>query len=157
MTAIHSILGIDPSEEKPGFAVWSTLHNAIIYAGAKPPPFRCDAAVVESGWPHGKAGKVQMWGLGFDAGWRLCAAAADELYTIAPKVWRAALGGLPANAPKAVIVARLRELRYRPRHGALVDTWTDDVVEAAGIAEATAIMLARPFKKNRKGLVEVKR
>ncbi len=149
------ILGIDPSGERPGYAVWSVLHQQIVFADVIPPAFVCDAAAVESGWPHGKAGKLQMWGLGLDAGWRLCSATAAAKYTIAPKVWRAALGGLPANAPKPVIVARLRVLRYS---GYVNEpSWTDDVVEAAGIAEATAIMLSRQFKKDRKGLVEVKR
>ena len=151
------ILGIDPSAAKPGYAVWSVVHGMIIHAASEPPPYRCDVAVVESGWAHGKMGKVAMWSLGFDAAWRLLDAPADRKFTIAPKAWRAALGGIPANAPKAVIVARLRELRYRPRHGALVDSWTDDVVEACGTAEATAMMLARKFKKDRKGLKEVVR
>lgn len=148
------VLGIDPSAAAPGYAVWCTDSARLIHAATEPPCFPCDVAVVESGWPHGKAGKVQMWGLGLDAGWRLCAAAAQDKYTIAPKAWRAALGGLPANAPKDVIVARLRMLRYKAYDAS---TWTDDVVEAAGIAEATAILLARPLKKNRTGLKEIKR
>lgn len=148
------VLGIDPSAESPGYAVWDTSTSTILYARDVAPEFACDIAVVESGWCHGKMGKVQMWGLGLDAGWRLCSALAHTKYTIAPKAWRAALGGLPANAPKAVIVARLRVLRYR-----VYDTtaWTDDVVEACGVAEATAILLSRPIKKNRTGLKEVHR
>ena len=151
------ILGLDPGTESPGFAAWSVLHQAIVYAAATPPPWAVDAIVTESGWAHGPMGKTQMWGLGWRAAWqtRDCLDRSPEaaVYTIAPKAWRAALGGLPANAPNPIIVARLRILRYRDVSSA----WTDDMVEAAGLAEAGAIVLARNFKKDRKGLTEVKR
>lgn len=157
MIPLSLILGLDPGTESPGFAVWSVLHGMIVYVGRHPPLWPVDAIVTESGWPHGKMGKTQMWGLGWRAAWqtRDCLDRSPDaaVYTIAPKAWRAALGGLPANAPKAVIVARLRVLRYRD----VSSDWTDDMVEAAGLAEAGAIILARPFKKDRKGLKEVKR
>jgi hypothetical protein len=152
------ILGVDPGLESPGFAVWSVVHGQHVYYAAEPPPYPCDVVVVESGWPHGPMGKVQMWGLGFRACMQLLSApltANGARHTIKPKAWRAALGGLPANAPKAVIVARLRQIRYRDVPG-IADV-SDDIIEARGIAEATAILLARKFKKDRQGLVEVKR
>jgi hypothetical protein len=148
------ILGIDPGAN-PGYAVWNNEGGVLIWASTDPPPYPCDVAVVERGFPHGKMGRDGHWGLGFGAGWRLCAADAPLKCTIAPKAWRVALGGLPANAPKEVIVARLRLLRYRGYVNA--ESWTDDVVEAAGIAEATALILTRTLKKNRKELKEVKR
>lgn len=156
-------LGIDPSAAAPGYAVWSIgpghLAGILIHAGTEPPIYRCDVAVVERGWTHGAMGKDGHWGLGFDAGWRLALADAPVKYTIRPKAWRAALGIL-SSPPKAVIVARLRTLRYAHYLQAapgLDGGWTDDVVEACGIAEATAILLSRKFKKDRNGLTEVKR
>lgn len=156
------VCGVDPSAERPGYAVWSTDpvsgQQAIVWAAVTPPPYPVDVIACESGWAHGPMGKLQMWGLGLDCGWRLRGLADASpnavVYTIAPKAWRAALGGLPANAPKEVIVARLRMLRYRGYVNA--ESWTDDVVEACGIAEAAAIILSRLLKKNREELKEVK-
>lgn len=161
------VLGIDPGTESPGFAVWDvgtgTLPSAaapmkLVYAAPKDPPFQVDAIVCESGWPHGPMGKLGMWGLGWRAAWQMRDALEGSpsatCYTIAPKAWRAALGGLPANAPKPVIVARLRLLRYRGYVNA--ERWTDDVLEACGIAEAAALILGRPLR-DREALKEVKR
>ena len=194
MAGCVKVLGIDPGTDSPGFAVWDTDtaygRGAIIWAAPQPPPFACDVVVVEAGWPHGPMGKVQMWGLGFRAAWQmrdcLDGSPSARAFTIQPKTWRAALGIL-SNPPKAVIVARLRELRYKAyvqaasgvdggwtddiearlrelRYKAYMQAatgvdggWTDDVVEACGIAEATAIVLGRQFKKDRKGLTEVVR
>lgn len=52
--------------------------------------------------------------------------------------------------PKDVLVSRLRH-----RYQAPAD-WTDDMVEACGIAEAAAAILARPKASQRKALKPVR-
>lgn len=154
------ICGIDPGTESPGFAVWCTHTGRFTYAAPVPPAFAVDLAVVESGWSHGAMGKVQMWGLGFKAARQLLSVqlnpgvdGAVQRYHLKPDAWRAALG-LQANFPKHVCVGRLRLLRYRA-YAQAATMWTDDVVEACGVAEGAALLMLQPLKKNRKGLVEV--
>lgn len=169
------ILGIDPGVESPGYAVWDAERQLHVYIGAHcPTALAVDAVAVESGF-IGRMGLKSMWGLGFGAGWRLCEAVVlttrecgsvlgDRIYTIRPDGktgWRAAL--IQRNSrdfavydglPKDVLVHRLRH-RYQmrnPEDGA----WTDDMVEACGIAEAAAAILARPLAKNRKALKPVR-
>lgn len=168
------VLGIDPGVESPGYAVWDSEQKRHVYVGAHcPTAVAVDAVVVESGF-IGRMGLKSMWGLGFGAGWRLCEAAVltthecgsvlgGRIYTIRPdgaQGWRAALPVRPGEfstfdgLPKDVLVNRLRH-RYQmrnPEDGA----WTDDMVEACGIAEAAAAILARPLAKNRKALKAVK-
>lgn len=149
------LVGIDPGTDSPGFAYRLPIRDGIgVYAMAySRSDWLVDIAVVECSWPHGPAGKAAMWGLGFRAACQLLSvplSSGGVRYRITPDAWRTALG-LPANLPKRVCVARLR-LRYG--HATLNET--DDVVEARGIAEGASIILARPLKKNRKGLTEVK-
>jgi hypothetical protein len=154
------ILGIDPGVESPGYAVWCSEQQRHVYIGSECPSMRVDCAVVERGF-IGRIGKLGMWGLGFGAGWRICQASAiaSACYSIRPDGktgWRAALPELPDafkkydGVPKAVCVARLR-VRYvatsRP---------TDDMIEACGIAEAAAAILARPKASQRKALKPVR-
>lgn len=173
------VLGIDPGAAGAGYAVWDSdavqCGGAPIYIGTTcPTAMAVDVIVVESGF-IGRMGLKSMWGLGFDAGYRLADALytlslagsfnlESNLYTIRPdgvNGWRAALPprpDLPAAArfarydglPGDVIVARLR-LRY-----SLPDA-TEHEVEACGIAEAAAAILARPTRLARRALKAVKR
>jgi hypothetical protein len=133
------VLGIDPGAKGAGYAVWDSERDAgqeLMHIGTEFPTYcAVDAIAVESGF-IGKMGRQAMWGLGFDAGWRLCEAVVlatrefgsvldDRIFTIRPDGalgWRAALPerpDLPAAArfakfdgvPGDVIVNRLR-LRY---------------------------------------------
>lgn len=164
------VLGIDPGVESPGYAVWCTEQQRHVYVGSEPPPqatcVTCAAAVVERGF-IGRIGRLGMWGLGFGAAWRLSAVTfgghSVRAYTIRPdgkSGWRAALPVRPGEfntfdgLPKDVVVNRLRH-RYQmrnPEDGA----WTDDMVEACGIAEAAAAILARPKASQRKALKPVR-
>lgn len=170
------ILGLDPGAGGAGYAVWDAWEKRHTYISSEPPTMRVDAVVVESGF-IGKMGRQSMWGLGFDAGWRLCEVAglvgADKLFTIRPdgvNGWRVALTSIetPVREPGAidgpgrfkrydglpgdVIVARLR-LRY----GLTPEQHTEHEVEACGIAEAAAAILQRPKAKDRRALKAVKR
>ena len=156
------ICGIDPGLDSPGFAVWDTCAGRHVYVGSSAPTFGVDVAVVESGF-IGRIGKLGMWGLGFRACWQLRDVQTDVRYTIRPDGktgWRAALPLKPGSFQtyygndKAVIVNRLRH-RYQmrnPEDGA----WTDDMVEACGIAEAAAAILARPTRRSRQALKPVR-
>lgn len=155
---------IDPGADSPGYAVFDSDAGAFTWINDFPPAMACDAWVVESGW-IGKMGRQAMWGLGFNAAWRLMQASqlspAPKRFTIRPdglNGWRAALP-IRANGhtkldglPKSVIVARLR-VRYA---AALAGGATDDMVEAMGIAEAAAAILARPRAAERKALKPVR-
>ena len=145
------VLGIDPSAEAPGYAVWDTDAGRHVYWGVDPWKLgHADVAVVErGGWRGGRMGSLACWGLGFDAAWRLKEVDATQKYVVTCKAWREALE-IPNRLSKTVIVNRLRR-RYQDQES------TDDVVEARGVAEATAIILARPLKKNRAGLKEIRR
>lgn len=151
------ILGIDPGVESPGYAVFCTKQQRHVYVGATPPG-HCNVAVVERGF-IGRIGKLGMWGLGFGAGWRLAREVERhgcDAYSIRPDGktgWRAALPLKPGSfqtydgKDKAVIVNRLRH-----RYGLSPSEHTDDMVEACGIAEAAAAILARPKASQRKAL-----
>jgi hypothetical protein len=147
------ICGIDPGTASPGFAVWETESRRFIHVGRFPWPGQAHAAAVEAGQVHGKAGKLQMWGLGWIACVQMRSVkVVDESarFSVKPDAWRVALG-LNPRYPKDVCVNRLR-LRYR--HCA-PEGATDDMIEAMGIAEGSAIILGRPLKKDRKGLTAV--
>jgi hypothetical protein len=160
--AMIKVLGIDPGADSPGYAVWNAWEERHTYVGAECPSTEMfDVVVVESGWV-GKMGRQAMWGLGFNAGWRIYQASSliDLAYTIrpdGPNGWRSALPvRLSYHAkldglPKAVIVARLR-VRYGVTAPAGA---TDDMIEAMGIAEAAAAILARPLAKQRRALRKV--
>lgn len=152
------ICAIDPGLESPGFAVWDTATGRHVYVGASAPGFSVAVAVVESGF-IGRMGLKAMWGLGFRASWQLRDVVASQLYTIRPdgkSGWRAALPSRERGfmtfdgLPKDVLVSRLRH-----RYQAPAD-WTDDMVEACGIAEAAAAILARPKASQRKALKPVR-
>lgn len=151
----------DPGAESPGFAVWDTDLGRHVYVSATSSNFPvCDVTVVESGF-IGRMGLKAMWGLGFCACHCLYAMpCTGDRYTIRPDgaaSWRAALPVRPGlhakfdGLPKDVAVARLR-IRYGVRAGAEA---TDDMIEAMGIAEAAAAILARPKAKDRKALKRV--
>lgn len=169
------ILSIDPGAAGAGYCAWDAGGNRPIYIGATcPTEIAVNAIVVESGFV-GKMGCKAMWGLGFDAGWRLHEAwlanfiIGPEMFTIRPdgqNGWRAALPprpDLPAaqrftqfdGLPGDVIVNRLR-IRYG-LHAQAVEPRTEHEVEAVGIAEAAAAILQRPKASQRKALVRVKR
>lgn len=168
------ICGIDPGTKSPGFSVFQTdMHGPGVgqwlWCDDCPPPFLVDMAVVESGWTHGAMGKLAMWGLGFRACMQLMSVRVRPVahstagalrYTITPDAWRDALPKIPGQLtiqsrhPKEVTVNRLR-IRYG--FAKLEDGGpSDDVVESRGITEGAVHMLARQFKKDRKGLKEVK-
>jgi hypothetical protein len=153
------ICGIDPGTDSPGFAVWDTVEGRHTYAGRVPPKEPVDVVIVECGWPHGPMGKLALWGLG----WRACtqtlsvplrfAPDCDQRFKITPDAWRVALG-LNPSYPKDVCVNRLRLIRYR---NAVIPSaeCTADMIEACGVAEGGAVVLARRLKKDRKGLTAV--
>ena len=157
------VLGIDPGAGGAGYCIWSTEGAIPIYIGsALGTPIGVDAIVVESGFV-GRMGRKAMWGLGFDAAWRMCEAHMHSppaaLYTIRPdgkNGWRASLPKRPGTfqeydgLPGDVIVNRLRA-----RYGFGAER-TEHEVEACGIAEAAAAILQRPKAKDRKALVRVK-
>lgn len=177
------VLGIDPGAAGAGYCVWDSelkpyTGGGAIYIGATPPTFPVDVAVVESGF-IGRMGLKSMWGLGFSAGSALAWVHAQhafmhgrnvDCYTIRPDGplgWRAALpvrDDLPPNArfarydglPGDVIVARLR-LRYGLTDLTSHTEHTEHKVEACGIAEAAAAILARPKATHRRALKAVKR
>lgn len=160
------VLAIDPGAAGAGYAVWDSNLQRHTYIGTTCPlTMGFDAIVVESGF-IGKMGLKSMWGLGFDAGWRLHDAlmrsrSGGRCYTIRPdgvNGWRAALPERPGFAkrfdglPGDVIVAKLRvRYEFTPEQP------TEHEVEACGISEATAAILARPKAKDRKALKAVKR
>jgi hypothetical protein len=142
------VLGIDPaSTTQPGYAVLDCTDPAaprVCYLGEHPPPGPVDVAAVEGQWFGGPMGAQRTATLAFDAGYRLAKVEAPLKYRIPPKAWREALW--PSNGnnlPKAVVVARLRRLL------ALEERGTDDEIEAAGIALATARMAAKALAKYR--------
>lgn len=166
------VLGLDPGQESPGYAVFDSDAGQHIYVGSDPPPRGLlnglTALVVESGY-IGRMGLKSMWGLGFCAGAQLsyqfarCAyqiGYTPPCFTIRPDGklgWRAALPDRPGfkqfdGLPKDVIVARLRV-----RYGEPDERFTsDDMIEAMGIAEAAAAILARPKAAQRRALKAVK-
>lgn len=166
------VLGIDPGAKGAGYCVWDSEQNAPVYIGSERPLLwegMLDAIVVESGF-IGKMGRQAMWGLGFDASWRMCEIVCNrelrcKLFTIRPdgvNGWRAALPPKPGGhqrydgLPGEVIVARLRH-RYQLPALNQDGSYTEHEVEACGIAEAAAAILARPKAKDRKALKAVKR
>lgn len=145
------VLGIDPSGTTgAGYALWGSI---LVWTASEAPTSgaRYDHAVVEGPWAHGPMGKVAMWGLGFDAAWRLATVNAERKFILRPDEWRAEWGDLLLGKPKSVIVARLR------RELGLGPNVTDDCVEAAGIAGAWARRLARAGTKGLRRGCEVKR
>lgn len=168
-----NVLGIDPGTAGEGYAVWDSNEGRHVYIGVDPPPREmlvlCDALVVESGF-IGRMGLKSMWGLGFAAGCALAYQFARGIfqcgigincYTIRPdgaQGWRAALPPRPGQhqkfdgLPGDVIVGRLRV-----RYGLEPSRTTEHEVEACGIAEAAAAILARPKAKDRRALKAVKR
>lgn len=153
--------GIDPSGTTGcGYGVFDGNR---VHAFDRDPCLTTDACAVEGPWA-GPMGKVSMWGLGFDASWRLCSVEAERKFILKPKEWRAqwprlANGSLPGD----VIVGRLRQDLVSAGYvdKSTVDGWTHDMVEAAGIAVALHRLLTTPGPKGkpwrpRKGC-EVKR
>ncbi len=147
-------LGIDPSGTTGcGYGVFDGVH---VQAFDTDPQlnearFVPDACAVEGPWA-GPMGKVSMWGLGFDAAWRLCSVKADRKFILKPKEWRAqwprlANGSLPGD----VIVGRLRQDMVAAGYSTkdVVDLWTHDMVEAAGIAVALHRLLTTPGPKGK--------
>ncbi len=167
------VLAIDPGQKSPGYAVFDDWGDQHVYVGSTcPTEIEIDFVVAESGF-IGRIGKLGMWGLGFGAGWRLRDALAiieadgraRPVFIIRPDGaagWRAALPPKPGTFQKYdglhgdVIVARLRE-RYSPVGGWDEVQHTDDMIEAMGIAEAAAAILARPKASQRRALKPVKR
>ncbi len=143
------VLGIDPaSTTQPGYAVLDVSHLGgalvarVVYLGEYPPPGPVDAAVVEGQWQGGRASPMAVAALAFDAGYRLAKVEAPLKYRIPPQAWRKVLW--PTNGgslPKAVVVARLRQLLDLESRG------TDDEIEAAGIALAVARCAPKAMKK----------
>ncbi len=159
------VLGIDPGAKGAGYAVWDSREQRFLRICTECPQLmRVDAIVMEEGFIGGVMGKKGMWGLGFDAGWRLHQAVVrypDALvFRIEPTAWRKALPERPGafkcytSGDGDVIVNRLRE-RYRKIYGIAPET--EHAVEACGIAEAAAAILQRPKAKDRKALKPVKR
>lgn len=151
-----NILGIDPSGTTGcGYAYWQTdrddkaVGSLIGWSDAVSGGFEYDFAIVEGPW-RGPMGGVAMWGLGFDAAWRLCEANAKRKFILRPKEWRGEWG--LDGKPKSVIIARLRR-----DLGMTVEAATDDMVEAAGIAGGWAKRLARCGLKGLRRGCEVKR
>lgn len=133
-------MGIDPGMS-PGYALWSTMHSRLVHFGDIDPG-HCGAhhIAVEGGW-IGPMSKQAMWTLGCRARGRLDRALAANPtavgYVLPPRVWRGV--HWPSNGdrlPKDIIVARLRQ-----KYGLAADV-PDDVVEACGIAEALAVLVA---------------
>lgn len=157
------VAGIDPAATTG--AGYAEFDGARLSAFLTPPDWRYDAAAVEGPWP-GKMGKVQMWSLGFTAARAILAVKAERKFILTPKVWRAQwpclVGGgpwdqlpQPARAvlplPKDVIVGRLRRdiVRLGFASGEAVSAWTDDMVEAGGIAVALWRLLTTPGPKGK--------
>jgi hypothetical protein len=145
-------LGIDPaSTTQPGYAVLdvSTRGGALAvecvqvhYLSDQPPPGPVDVAAVEGQWFGGPMGAQRTATLAFDAGYRLASVSAPLKYRIPPQAWRKVLWPTNgSNLPKAVVVARLRQLL------GLEDRGTDDEIEAAGIALAVARSAAKSLRK----------
>ncbi len=138
-------LGIDPaSTTQPGYAVlaFDGPEPRVVYIGEYPPPGAVDGAAVEGQWFGGPMGAQRTATLAFDAGYRLALVSAPLKYRIPPQAWRKVLW--PTNGdslPKAVVVARLRQLLDLESRG------TDDEIEAAGIALAVARSTAKGLKK----------
>lgn len=152
--------GIDPSGTTGhGLAVWCTDRGLLWWGQTWPDGTQLDHAVVEGPWSRqNKMGRLQMWGLGFDAAWRLREAPAARKFVLRPDEWRQEYGWVGRS--KAVIVGRLRrDLDIVPTDAA-VDSrrrGTADEVEAAGIAGAWALRLARAGTKGLRRGCEVKR
>jgi hypothetical protein len=134
-------LGIDPSATTgAGYAMFDgrRLGNVQAEPNSHMLQLRVHGAAVEGPWV-GPMGKVSMWGLGFDAAWRLCEVHAERKFILRPKEWRAQWPSL-ANAalPGDVIVNKLRRDIIAAGYATPGDvaTWTHDMVEAAGIAIA---------------------
>lgn len=148
-------MGIDPSSTTgAGYAVFD---GVALTAYDAAPSYALDerlgvnAAAVEGPWP-GKMGKVQMWTLGFDACRRIMPVRAERKFILTPKVWRAQWPDTLSPAlPKDVIVGRLRRdiVRLRFASGVDVAAWTDDMVEAGGIAVALWRLLTTPGPKGK--------
>ncbi len=145
-------LGIDPSGTTGcGYALFDGANVHASPLAAYSTAMGIDACAVEGPWA-GPMGKVSMWGLGFDAAWRLCEAASKRKFILRPKEWRAQWPRLANRAlPGDVIVGRLRQdlvaAGYTTK--ALVDLWTHDMVEAAGIAVALHQLLTTPGPKGK--------
>lgn len=170
------VLGIDPGAGGAGYCAWGSAGGPIYIGSECPTALAVDAIVVESGFV-GRMGRKAMWGLGFDAGWRLYEARvlldaagsfnlAQHIYSIRPdgkNGWRAALPSVPGTfqeydgPPGDVIVKRLRARYSKMLPGLDWATPTEHEVEAVGIAEAAAAILQRPKAGQRKALVRVKR
>lgn len=145
------VLGIDPaSTTQPGYAVLDCSPPRalgyqdvkVLYLGELPPPGPVDVAAVEGQWFGGPMGAQRTATLAFDAGYRLAKVEAPVKYRIPPHAWRTVLW--PANGsnlPKAVVVARLRQMLDLESRG------TDDEIEAAGIALAVARSTSKGLKK----------
>lgn len=143
------ICGIDPSGTTGhGIAVWCTERGLLWHGLVLPAGSTFDQAVVEGPW-RGPMGGIAMWGLGFDAAWRLCGVSATRKFILRPAEWRAEWGW--GSKPKSVIVARLRRDLGLPTEA------TDDQVEACGIAGGWARRLARAGTKGLRRGCEVKR
>ncbi len=162
------VLAIDPGAAGAGYCVWRG-DLGITRVCSTCPPDAVDVIVVESGF-IGRMGRQAMWGLGFDAGWRLHEAQsinpAAKMFTIRPdgvNGWRSALPPKPGafqkydGLPGEVIVARLRERYAVMFRGVDWGALSEHEIEAMGIAEAAAAILARPKAKDRKALKPVKR
>ncbi len=145
--------GIDPSGTTGcGYGIFNGT-TVVAYENAPPlgQGLYIDACAVEGPWA-GPMGKVSMWGLGFDAAWRLCSVKADRKFILKPKEWRAQWPRLANQAlPGDVIVGRLRQdlvaAGYTTKD--VVVTWTHDMVEAAGIAVALHRLLTTPGPKGK--------
>lgn len=143
------VAGIDPAATTG--AGYAEFDGARLSAFLTPPDWRYDAAAVEGPWP-GKMGKVQMWSLGFTAARSILGVNAERKFILTPKVWRAQWPDTLSTAlPKDVIVGRLRRDIVRAGYAsqAEVETWTDDMVEAGGIAVALWRLLTTPGPKGK--------
>lgn len=164
------VLAIDPGASGAGYCVWDTALNrpTRIHSDLPLDLKAVHYTVIEHGF-RGRMGKLHMWGLGFDAGWRAAEArglAVHGLWRIRPDGklgWRAALPAVPGTfqeydgPPGEVIVKRLRARYAKLFPGLDWSTPTEHEVEAVGIAEAAAAILQRPKASARRALVEVKR
>lgn len=145
------IVGRDPGETTgAGTSVWCTDRGLLWFGDELPEGSTFDHAVVEGPWV-GPMGKVQMWGLGFFAGWWLGEVSATRKFILRPGEWRVEWNAAWVSKPKSVIVGRLR------RDLKLPETATDDQVEACGIAGGWARRLARAGTKKLRRGCEVKR
>lgn len=157
------VLGIDPGAKGAGYCLWSGRPLGVSVDLHPMWTQVVDAIVVEEGF-IGVMGKKGMWGLGFDAAWRMAEARVRfphaKLLRIEPTAWRKALPEAHGtfkcytSGDGDVIVNRLRD-RYRRIYGIAPET--EHEVEACGIAEAAAAILARPKAKDRRALKPVKR